>query len=207
MSWLKWLKDARLIFGFILAHLLLYFTFNEKDVVFWYIFAASMLFLISYSIFNEEAEKKMSFFSYLIYGVISGVFLYGLFWMGNFLIDAFNLSTLAKEVSSLYRKLSPETIWQYFFMLAIIIPGEEIFWRGFIQKRLKKTTSIVASIIISAVMYASVQFYSGTMILPFAALVSGLFWGLLYTWKRSIQLVIVSHLVFNLLLLVILPLN
>lgn len=207
MSLLKWLTDARLIFGFILAHLLLYFTFNEKGVVFWYIFAASMLFLISYSIFNEEAEKKMSFFSYLIYGVISGVFLYGLFWLGNFLIDAFNFSTLAKEVSSLYRKLSPDTMWQYLFMLAIIIPGEEIFWRGFIQKRLKKTAPIAASIIISAVMYASVQFYSGTMILPIAALVSGLFWGLLYSWKRSIQLVVVSHLVFNLLLLVILPLN
>lgn len=207
MSLLKWLKDTRLIFGFILAHLLLYFTFNEKGVVFWYIFTASMLFLISYSIFNEEVEKKMSFFSYLIYGAISGAILYGLFWLGNFLIGALNFSSFAKEVSSLYRKLSPETIWQYLFMLAIIIPGEEIFWRGFVQKRLQKTAPIAASIIISAVIYASVQFYSGTIILPIAALVSGLFWGYLYAWKRSIQLVIISHVVFNLLLLVLLPLK
>lgn len=207
MSLLKWLKDTRLIFGFILAHLLLYFTFNEKGVVFWYIFTASMLFLISYSIFNEEVEKKMSFFSYLIYGVISGAILYGLFWLGNFLIGALNFSSFAKEVSSLYRKLSPETIWQYLFMLAIIIPGEEIFWRGFVQKRLQKTAPVAASIFISSVMYASVQFYSGTIILPIAALVSGIFWGYLYAWKRSIQLVIISHVVFNLLLLAILPLK
>ncbi len=206
MSVLKVLKDIRLIFGFLLAHLLLYFTFNEKNTVFWYIFIASMLFLISYAIFIEEAEKQMRFFSYIIYGAISGIILYGVFWLGNFLIDLLNISSLSKEVSSLYRKLSPRTLWQYFFMFAVIIPGEEIFWRGFVQQRLQKLLPVSLSVVLSALMYASVQFYSDTIVLPVAAFVAGLIWGYLYAWKRSIQLVIVSHMVFNALLLIILPL-
>ncbi len=206
MSLLNVLKDARLIFGILLAHLLLYFTFNEKNVVFWYIFTASMLFLISYAIFNEESDKKLRFFSYMFYGLISGAILYGVFWLGNFLIDTFHFSSFAKEISGLYRRLSPKTLWQYLFMLAIIIPGEEIFWRGFVQKRLQKVIPVSVSIILSAVLYASVQFYSDTVILPVAALISGMFWGYLYAWKRSIHLVIVSHITFNVFLLIIFPL-
>ena len=38
-----------------------------------------------------------------------------------------------------------------------------------------------------------------------AAIVAGLIWGALYEWKKSLPLVIVSHLVFVLLLFLILP--
>lgn len=203
---LKVLKDIRLIFGFILAHLLFYFTFNEKSTVFWYILIASMLFLISYAIFIEEAEKRMRFYKYMIFGVISGIIIYGVFWLGNFIIEFFNISFLSKEIAILYRNLSPDTLWQYFFMFAVIIPGEEIFWRGFVQQRLQKAIPVSASIVLSALMYASVQFYSDSLLLPFAALVAGLFWGYLYAWKRSIQLVIVSHMIFDAFLLIIFPL-
>lgn len=200
-----WVKDKRLLIGFFLAHILIYFTFQDKNV-FWYIFTATMLFLISYSILQEEIEDRVPFMPYILLGTISGVLLYGLFFIGNFLIDWLHLP-FAKEVAQLYSRLSPTVIWHYIVLLLIIIPGEEIFWRGFIQKRIHKTTGMTASIVITSFMYASTQFYSDTILLPVAALVSGIVWGYLYAWKRSLPLVIVSHLIFDLFLLVLYPLN
>ncbi|MBS4189016.1 CPBP family intramembrane metalloprotease [Bacillus sp. FJAT-49705] len=197
------ITDLRLIIGLLLAHLLMYFTFQDK-AVFWYIFSATMLILISYSIRNEELEDKSSFMSYILYGTLSGFILFGVFWIGYNLIELLNLP-LTKNISKLYGHLSPSLLWHYIVLMLIIIPGEEIFWRGFVQKRILKYINIPAGIILSSILYASVHFYSSQWILAFAALVAGLFWGWLYAWKQSMPLIIVSHLIFDLLLFVFLP--
>lgn len=201
----KLATDYRLIIGFILANVLMYFTFDEKSV-FWYIFTASLLFLISYSILNEELDDHVSFFSFIIYGALSGFILFGLFWIGHSLIELLNLP-FTKDIAKLYGRFSPSLLWHYIVLILVIIPGEEIFWRGFIQKRLLKYTNVTTGIIVSSVLYASVHFYSSYWILVFAALIAGLFWGWLYAWKKSMPLVIVSHLVFDLFLFVIFPFN
>lgn len=205
MTLSKWITDKRLIIGFFLAHLLLYFTFQDK-AVFWYIFTATMLFLISYSILHEEIEDNINMFSYLSLGIISGILLFAIFFMGDFLIDTLNLP-FASEVSKLYSRLSPSVLWHYIVLLLVIIPGEEMFWRGFIQKRIQRASNVNIGVVASSLMYASAHFYSGSVMLPFAALISGIFWGYLYTWKKSLPLVIVSHLIFDLFLFVIYPLN
>lgn len=201
----SWLGDRGLIPGILIAHLLLFFTFEDKDV-FWYIFTASMLVLISYSIINEEIEDNTSTLSYLTLGVASGLGLFGLFWLGSFLIEVLNLP-FASQISRLYSQFSPELIWHYLVLILILAPGEEIFWRGFIQKRLSKYFSMKMSIGLSVILYASVHLYSGEFILVLAAIIAGLAWSILYAWKRSMPLVIVSHIVFDLLLFVFIPLN
>jgi uncharacterized protein len=197
--------DIKLVLGIMIAHLLLFFTFQDR-AVFWYIFTASMLFLISYSIMAEEVEDEASFRSYLFYGAVSGILLYGLFWTGHFLIEILNLP-FASQIGRLYSRLSPEVIWHYIVLILIIIPGEEIFWRGFVQKRLQSCIRPGWAVPLAALLYASVHFYSGYPVLALAALAAGLFWGYLYAWKKSLPLVIVSHLIFDLLIFVILPLN
>ncbi|TKC18467.1 CPBP family intramembrane metalloprotease [Robertmurraya kyonggiensis] len=205
MSIPTWGTDKRLILGFVLSHLLLFLTFHDSSI-FWYIFTASMLFLISYSIFHEAIEDKASFITKLTLGVLSGVALFALFFIGSWLIQTLNLP-FANEITKLYKRLSPTMLWHYIVLLLVIIPGEEIFWRGFIQKRIQKGASTVTAVVVSSVLYTSAHFYSGSVMLPFAALVSGLFWGFLYAWKKSLPLVIVSHLVFDLFLFIIYPLN
>ncbi|RBP95013.1 hypothetical protein DFO70_10343 [Cytobacillus firmus] len=195
--------DLRFIGGILLAHLLMYFTFQDKSI-FWYIFSASLLLLISYSIIMEEVEDKASFGTFISYGALSGFLLYGLFWAGYSLFEIFNLP-LVNQVEKLYGRFSPSFIWHYIVLILIIVPGEEVFWRGFVQKRLMKHTTVKLSIILSSLLYSSVHLYSGYWMLAFAALIAGLFWGWLYAWKRSIPLVIVSHLIFDLLLFVLLP--
>lgn len=196
-------SDFRLIIGLLLAHALMYFTFQDK-AVFWYIFSATLLFLISYTILNEELDDKMPFLSYLIYGAVSGFILFAIFWIGHSLIVLLDLP-FTKQISKLYGRFSPSQLWHYLVLLLIIIPGEEIFWRGFIQKRISKYLNGPIVIILATILYTSVHFYSGEWILAFAALVAGLYWGYLYQWKKSMPLVIVSHLIFDLFLFVLLP--
>ncbi|MBP2239928.1 membrane protease YdiL (CAAX protease family) [Cytobacillus eiseniae] len=199
----KLTTDIRLIIGFVLAHILMYFTFQDK-AVFWYIFTASLLFLISYAILNEELEDQVPFSSFIMYGAVSGFALFGVFWLGNSLIELLNLP-FSKEISKLYSRLSPSLLWHYIVLILVIIPGEEIFWRGFVQKRVLKHINIPIGIILSSILYASVHFYATHWILAFAALIAGIYWGILYAWKKSMPLVIVSHLIFDLFLFVILP--
>jgi uncharacterized protein len=195
--------DFRFISGFILAHLLMFFTFSDK-AVFWYFFTASLLLLICFVVAKDKLDDKLSLIKYLFIGILSGLLLYFIFWLGNQLIELLNIP-VRKQITSLYKHFGPDLFWHYLALILVIVPGEEIFWRGFIQKRLLQFTNNGVSIIVSALMYASVHLYSGQFMLPFAALVAGLFWSWLYAWRRSMPLVIVSHLVYDLFLFVILP--
>jgi membrane protease YdiL (CAAX protease family) len=196
--------DSRILIGFLLAHILLFFTFSDQKV-FWYMFTATMLLLISYSIIKEDVDDAVALSIYLTYGVISGLVLYLLFWTGDFLFNLLQIPIQA-DISRLYKLFSPTFFWHYISLMLIAVPGEEIFWRGFIQKRLLHYMGQRSSVIVSSLMYASVSLYSGEWILVLAAVISGLFWGSLYIWKRSIPLVIVSHLVFDLLIFILFPL-
>ena len=186
-----------------MVHIFMYFSFH-KTSIFWYMFTATMLLLMSYSIINEKMEHETSFLSYSMYGIISGILLYSLFWVGHFFINVLDLP-FQKEVTKLYKLYSPTKIWQYLVLFCFIVPGEELFWRGFVQNRLSKFMDNPYSILIGAILYASVQIYSGTFIHTFSALFAGLFWGFLYSWKRSIPLVVVSHLIFDLFIFIAFP--
>jgi len=201
----KVILDYRIVIGFIIAHILMYITFNDKSI-FWYMFTATMLILISYSIFNEKADQQSSIVKNSIYGLISGVFLFLVFWFGDLMINFLNLP-FQKEISALYRSFSPKSFWHFLVLLIIIVPGEELFWRGFIQKRLGKKFGITLSIVISTILYASVQIYSGYVIHIIAAIVAGIFWGTLYARKKSLPLIIVSHFIFDLFIFILFPLR
>jgi len=196
--------DLRLIAGYILAHALMYFTFNDR-AIFWYIFTGSLLVLITFAMFQEDVDDEASFFKYLSMGVLSGLLLYALFWLGVQVFDLLNLP-FEKSIKKLYRWFAPTLFWQYLALILVAAPGEELFWRGFIQKKLLRYFGPVGSIVIGALLYASVHIYSGTFILMLAAFISGLVWGALYMWKKSMPLVIVSHIVFDIMIFIILPL-
>ena len=61
-------------------------------------------------------------------------------------------------------------------------PAEEIFWRGFLQRRLMLRLGSFWGWIIASVLYAAVHISSLNFMLVGAAGVAGLFWGLLY-WR------------------------
>ncbi|MDQ0185027.1 type II CAAX endopeptidase family protein [Cytobacillus sp. FSL W7-1323] len=196
--------DIRLIVGIVLAHVLMYFTFEDKSI-FWYIFSATMLFLISFAIISIELDHQETFTQNLLWGTLSGVFLYGIFWLGYTGLSFIGLS-ITEPVAKLYSYYGAKNIWQYLLLIVLFAPGEEIFWRGFVQKRVMNYTNGFLAVGISSILFASVQFYSGSWALVLAALIAGLYWGTIYLWKRSIVLLITSHIIFSLLLFVFFPL-
>ncbi|MBD7936921.1 MULTISPECIES: CPBP family intramembrane glutamic endopeptidase [Cytobacillus] len=196
--------DIRLVVGIVLAHVLMYFTFEDKSI-FWYIFSATMLFLISFAIISIELDHQQSFTQNLLWGTLSGVFLYGIFWLGYTVLSFIGVS-ITEPVEKLYSYYGAKNIWQYLLLIFLFAPGEEIFWRGFVQKRVMNYINGFLAVGIASILFASVQFYSGSWALPLAALVAGLYWGTIYLWKRSIVLLITSHIIFSLLLFVFSPL-
>ncbi|MEH7253989.1 CPBP family intramembrane glutamic endopeptidase [Neobacillus niacini] len=197
--------DLRLITGYILAHALMYFTFHDR-AIFWYIFTGSLLILITFAMFQEDVEDESSFFTYISIGALSGILLYSLFWLGVQAFDILNLP-FENSIKKLYRWFAPSLFWQYLALILVAAPGEELFWRGFVQKRLLRYFGPLGSITLAALLYSLVHIYSGTFILMLAAFLSGLMWGALYLWKKSMPLVIVSHIVFDIMIFIILPLK
>ncbi|WML38903.1 type II CAAX endopeptidase family protein [Neobacillus sp. OS1-2] len=197
--------NIRLLAGLILAHALLFFSFHDR-VIFWYIFTGSVLVLIAFAMFQGDVDDEASFIKYLFLGVLSGLLLYLLFWIGYQTIQILHLP-FEKPIKKLYRWYAPHVFWQYIALVLVAAPGEELFWRGFIQKGLLKNFKPLWSILLAAVLFASVHIYAGSFLLVFAAFVSGCVWGSLYYWKKSMPLVIVSHIIFDLMIFIIIPLT
>lgn len=107
--------DTKLISSIILAHILLFITFHDHHAVFWYLYSGAMLFLISFSIFQGKAESnaKKSFFQFLLYGILSGIVLYLIFWIGHFLLTLLP-TDLDQQVSHAYKRFSPELLWKLY---------------------------------------------------------------------------------------------
>lgn len=196
--------DLRLISAFIMVHLLMFFSFQDR-AVFWYIFTASLLVLIIFSMFQKDVDDEAAFFTYLILGFFSGIILFAFFWLGHLGMEAFHLPGQT-GINRLYHWFAPSEFWEYIALILVAAPGEELFWRGFMQKRLLRHFKPFTGIMIGAVLYASAQIYSGEYILVLASFLCGIAWGTLYYWKRSMPLVIVSHIIFDIILFIIHPL-
>src|SRR5690606_2252782 len=115
--------DKKLIFGGILAYFLIYVTFDHIKV-FWYLYTATMLFLISYTIVYEKIDDELPPRKYLIFGILSGAALYFVFLGGNWLLS-YIPGDFQKEVAHIYKTLQLEWAWHYLVLVFIIIPGEE----------------------------------------------------------------------------------
>lgn len=195
--------DYRLLFGLVFAHALIYFSFHDR-AIFWYIFTGSILALIAYSKFQGDVDDEASFGQYILIGALSGLLLYFIFWLGLRGFELFNIPH-HKDINRLYRWFAPQLFWHYIALILVAAPGEELFWRGFIQKKLMSYFKPPVSITAASLLYAAAHIYSGSFLLMLAALISGLVWGTLYYWKKSMPLAIVSHIIFDLMIFIIAP--
>ncbi|MBM7693151.1 membrane protease YdiL (CAAX protease family) [Peribacillus deserti] len=199
------LKDKKLWIGLLLAHLWIFASYLSIPH-FWGIYTAASGCLLLFTLSAREIYIKKLSVKDLLLGAISGLLLYGLFYAGlvffNFL--KVNLSYAADQLYFYYK---PKELWQYFVLVFLLIPAEELFWRGFIQKRLSHYFSFYSCILLSALLYSLPMLYSRNAALVAAGLVSGLFWGFHFQASRSLPAVILSHLVFDIFLLIIFPLE
>ena len=144
---------------------------------------------------------------YIIIGLLAAVGLYGVFWLGNF-ISTHVLPFAVSQVDSIYTIRSGQNPWVISLLLLLLIgPAEEIFWRGFVQRRLCKQYGLLVGFIVAVMCYALVHIWSFNFMLIAAAAVCGGFWGLLYMTTGNLWSCIISHAVWDVIILIIFPIK
>lgn len=204
VKYLKSIKiDYKLVLGLILCALLVILTYQFPRV-FWYLYGAGMLFLLSFVIFNDDLKKEYSFTKGILPGVFSGIVLYIVFYIGAFILKIMP-GGLENSVAAAFNKYATDSWVIWLLLVVAIIPGEEIFWRGFVLKRLNNYFNPWFSNIFAALLCMVMMFPSGNFAAIIGIFVASLVWNVMYTYRSSLLMVYVSHLTFAFLLLAALP--
>jgi len=201
---INFLKQHPLVLMLPLAFFLYDLAF-DSTAIFWYMYTFAMLILMSLAIVFVKIFDELVTWKSLIYGLGYGTLLYGLIAVGFQLLQLLPIN-INGPVESFLTAFAPVSIWHYLLLMFIIVPGEEIFWRGLVQQKLKQYVSTPMAVLISSILFGSALALGGFWPGVVAGIAAGLILGLLYEWKKSLPVIIVAHLVMIVLLFLILPL-
>ena len=156
---------------------------------------------------NKIAEIFEFKRSYIWIGIISAAILYLIFFIGDMVVNSvFDFAKV--EIEGIYStKSQASTIKIGLLLLFVIAPGEEIFWRGFVLRKYSEQWGKWRGLVLSVILYSLVHIWSLNLMLIAAAMVSGIFWSLIYLKYNSIIPGIISHAVWDLLIFVLYPIN
>lgn len=179
-------------------------VFVVRPVEFWLMLTLSTLILLFVAFAVNGVKEPVRFDSrLLLVGAVSGVLLYLLFYFG-FQVTKSN-PLFSEGVGQVY---GLRTISSYLITLALVFPigpGEEIYWRGLIQRRLSERLGPWAGLLVATCAYALVHLPTLNLPLIMTAFIGGLVWGYIYKRAGSLLPVLVSHVLFDLLIFVIAP--
>jgi len=144
---------------------------------------------------------------YIPVGLCAAAVLYGMFWAGHF-VSTHILPFAASQVESIYTLRAGQNLRLIAILLLFVIgPGEEIFWRGFLQRRLSHRYGLLIGLVIAAAIYTLVHVWSFNLMLTAAAGLCGVFWGVLFAVTGNLWPCIISHAVWDVVIFVLLPIQ
>jgi uncharacterized protein len=157
----------------------------------------------SVALLREDVRDRP--FRKAIYGAVSAAALYGIFHLGSLFVRRF-LPMGEEGIGAVYGLKSGVSPLRIGLLLLLVIgPGEELFWRGHIQRTWQDKFGKASGLPFAVAVYAAVHVASGNPVLVLAAAVCGLFWGVLYRRSGSILLVAVSHTLWDLAVFLVFP--
>lgn len=192
---------------FTLASILLSWLAHLSIDCFWIVLPAVSFLLILFSFTQTKIHFSLCSFYEGLMAIFSGIALYVLFWVGNWIGTQLFSSAFSKEVQLLYQTLQPRNLLSWLLLFAVIIPGEEIIWRGVILEKMQQQFRTTYAILGATVLYMLSLIFSISPLLMLAGIGGGLLWGVLYAWKKNLMIPLLSHLIFDGLLLLIFPLQ
>jgi hypothetical protein len=143
---------------------------------------------------------------FVLYGLATAVLLYGLFYFGYQVTKASPM--FSRGVDEVYGLRSNQPSWVIATLLIFPIgPGEELYWRGLIQRVFSGEKGPFIGVGVASLAYASVHIPTFNIPLILTALVGGLVWGSLYELTGSLTPGIVSHVLWDVMIFVLLPLH
>jgi uncharacterized protein len=139
------------------------------------------------------------------WGVAAAAALYLVFWGGN-LLSRWLLPGAGDAIGDVYALKEGASPLRVGLLMGFVFgPGEEFFWRGFLQHHLGARFGPRAGFLMATALYAGVHIGSGNPMLVLAALVCGLAWGWLYYRLGSITVNAVSHTLWDLAVFLVFP--
>jgi membrane protease YdiL (CAAX protease family) len=182
-------------------------------VDFWWAMSASLAILVVVGVFSDDSFRSLldhdlrrGVLKKIAIGLTSALGLYLIFWAGGTISRAL-LPFAAEGIEAVYAFKRDASVWRIVLLIVLVIgPGEEVFWRGFVQRRWENRLGFPLGWLLASSFYALVHVGSRNIMLVFAAFVCGLFWGALYSRTRSVLLVAVSHTAWDLAVFILAPL-
>jgi membrane protease YdiL (CAAX protease family) len=172
---------------------------------FWWWMSLNVLIVVSVSFLADKSyaavlkkdlrtEPKKKIFL----GLLSAIFLYGVFFAGNY-ISRKVFPAAGHGINQVYSFKEGASVLRIALLMTLVIgPGEELFWRGYIQRKWQDRFGLFPGFLSAVLFYALVHLSSGNLMLVLAAGVCGLFWGLLYNRYKSVLLLMISHTLWDL---------
>jgi uncharacterized protein len=134
-------------------------------------------------------------------GVSSGLLLFG---ATRVVVDfATRHHVIRRSVAAVYRREEEMGILAVSVLtLAVVVPGEELFWRGVVLSELSAATSVALGAVLAWAAWVAVDATWGSIPLLAGAVVGGALWTGLATWSGGVAAPVASHLVWTALMLV-----
>jgi len=189
------------------------FIFKKTDWFgFWYWMSANLIILLSFVFYTDSQNLKLlvndfkeNLVKKAILGLVFALILFMIFYFGNYLLGIL-YSGAGVEIKRVYDfKQNASDLRILILMLLIIGPCEELFWRGFVQRRLEIKKGKKSGLVLATALYTVVHIFTGNIILLIAALTCGIFWGWLYQKYRSMIINMISHSLWDVMVFIILP--
>lgn len=199
--------------GCVLAGVFWFVLFSPMTspmINFWGVMAAASGVLAVFGLVNSKGRLRELYAfqpKWIVIGLVSAAILYLIFFVGD-KASAMLFDFAAPQVAGIYgtkSQASPAVIGA--LLLLWVGPAEEIFWRGFVQRRFAETFNVWKGYIITSLIYASIHIWAFNFMLLMAALVCALFWGWMFLHYKSVVPGLISHAVWDVLIFVVLPIR
>lgn len=212
----------KVTFSICLAAILWFVMFNPwmgLQSSFWIMMCGSSLILLGISfIFGGFPPMKFDL-KQIALGVGIAALLWGVFWVGDKL-SSLLFGFARPQVDSVYALGEGSRLWlvglQLFFITG---PAEELFWRGYVQRKLVEvfdarcsgtflghSVGAAVAALVTLAAYTLIHIWSLNFMLIMAALVAGAAWGLLYWYKPEwLPALVLSHALWDAAVFAIFP--
>ena len=141
----------------------------------------------------------------VITGLGSAAGLYVIFQVGDRLARRI-MPAGDREIAGIYQLRTAAPPSAIATVLALVIgPGEELFWRGLVQRGLMRRFGRLRGTLLASSIYGGIHLVSENLTLTGAAATAGLFWGALYGREQRLAPMIISHVSWDIWIFLIAP--
>ena len=191
-------RDPIVAIGLAMAFGLFGLTFRGPRARFWERMTLTGFVLGNMALASDAELRRLRFRERdVALGLLSAVGLYAIFQAGDRMARTV-MPKGSQEIGDIYalRSLRPKP--EIATRLATVIgPAEELFWRGFVQRRVGAAGAVLA--------YGGAHLVTGNATLIGAATVAGLYWGVLRAIGMSMPALITSHVAWDIWIFLLAP--